>query len=523
MHLLAGKQDPNSAELPPAVPTFTGIPTVDSVKVGNKWISKSKPARKWAWAPFSSTSRTDGALFYHWVRANVEYPDYPYARFDVHLDPITCSEEEYRRFLTSKDWTKGETDQLLEFAKKFELRWPVIHDRWIERYGDDRKMEDLQHRYYTVAAKLAQARIAQEAANEVTNLVASTTVDDSNAAAKSLMMDTAAARALATSEPDHQPLIANLGTGSSNKTFDLEYERERRAHMEALWRRSKEEEAEEAELRKELKQVEAQLRKVKKSGGHILAAGSAPSSRNPSRSVSPMPGGGLEASALDQAFQSTAPTPMPQTPYLQSGRLVPPALGGSAGLNKTLLTRMDAVLEELKVPATIVATKRACDLYDQVRRDVLTLLVLQKNVNQKEGLLQSKRLKLAKMGGNVRAVDEETLLGISSGSPSSVAGRAKAKTAPKPKPPPQPVVSKGKVPPVKPPPDAARIDVKEAPMQGKQPRKPSVKRKRKSENRSPGPPSLASASDPVAVAAAAAAVQPYDDGKQAAKKRVRKG
>ena len=64
--LLSGKQDPHSAALPPIVPAFNKDDTTTadqqevSVKVGNKWISSNKPARKWVWAPFVSSSRTDG-------------------------------------------------------------------------------------------------------------------------------------------------------------------------------------------------------------------------------------------------------------------------------------------------------------------------------------------------------------------------------------------------------------------------------------------------------------------------------
>jgi DNA methyltransferase 1-associated protein 1 len=215
--------------------------------------------------------------------------------------------------------------------------------------------------------------------------------------------------------------MADIGTGSTNKNvFDLTKERERRAHLEFLWNRTKEEEAEEAELRKELRLVEAQIRKLKKSGGHILAAASqrtggvssAASSQNPSRSVSPAPPTNIDAGLLDQCFASTAPTPMCGTPYLQSGRLASPAIGGSLGLNKTTLKRMETVLDELKIPPRPLPTKRVCDLYDSVRKDALTLLTLQKMVIQKEAQLQSKRLRLAKIGGGRRVVDEEALLGI---------------------------------------------------------------------------------------------------------------
>jgi hypothetical protein len=104
------------------------------------------------------------------------------------------------------------------------------------------------------------------------------------------------------------------------------------------------------------------------------------------------------------------------TPYLQSGRLAPPLTEtvlddtgeyGTSGqpppqhqrLNKTTLTRMNVVLERLKVPMHIRAspfpsqppiqgtlptkrgplpTKRCCVLYDSVRNVALTLLILQK-------------------------------------------------------------------------------------------------------------------------------------------------
>jgi DNA methyltransferase 1-associated protein 1 len=133
---------------------------------------------------------------------------------------------------------------------------------------------------------------------------------------------------------------------------------------------------------------------------------------------------------LDRSFASTAPTPMPQNPYLQSGRLVPPATGGGVGLNKTLLTKMDQILAELKIPTRPMPTKRVCDVYDSVRKDVLTLLTLQKMLMQKEGNLQAKRVKLSKMGiGEGRVLDEEALLGITP--PPPPAPSAAATAAPK--------------------------------------------------------------------------------------------
>jgi DNA methyltransferase 1-associated protein 1 len=393
------------------------------VKVGNQWISSSKPARSWIWAPFASSARNDGLQLHHWVRNHVEYPDYPYARFNIHLDAVVVGDAtEYRTLLHDPDWGASETEQLLELARRYELRWPVIYDRWMEEcsgYAEStvtlRNIEDLQYRYYTVAAILLQHRISVEANAEAQALAARHAhTTDERTTMDSLLIETAAARALATTDPRHQPLLHNPGTGASNKiVFDLHAERQRRKQWQALWQRTKEEELEEAELRKELKQVEIQLRKLKKAGAHVLAA-AATNSRSPSRAPTPIPLGGSNASsvehavgALEHALATLAPVAVAGTPYLQSGRLVPPA----SGVNKALLARMDDVLEELGVSKTPIATKRVCDLYDAVRKDVLTLLIFQKEVLLKEGQLASKRLRWSKKTGQA-VVDEEALLGI---------------------------------------------------------------------------------------------------------------
>ena len=396
LDLLVGKsEDHATAALPPLTPSF-------HIKVGNKMIDSGKAARKWVWDKFTSSARNDGQILNHWVRAGVEYPDYPYARFDVHLDSVLYNDEEYSQLLQDPLWTKSETDKLMDLARIFELRWVVIHDRWQDIF-QERKMVDLMYRYYQVAALLAQGRIQKEAANEVAALT-SVTVDPEHS--EQHLLETAAARALATSDPLQQPHIPSIGTGATNKNvFHLEKERERRAHLDFIWNRSKEEELEEVELRKELMLVETQLRKLKKSGAHLQRP----------RAVSPMPTLAESAALLLSSFSKSAPTPVPGTPYLQSARQVPPASIG--GINKNSLKRMDTVLEELHITSKPLPTKRNCDMYDSVRKDILTLMTLQKMVMQGEGMLQTKRLRLAKLGGGGRVIEEETLLGMAPTAP----------------------------------------------------------------------------------------------------------
>ena len=58
---------------------------------------------------------------------------------------------------------------------------------------------------------------------------------------------------------------------------------------------------------------------------------------------------------------------------------------------------MHEILETLSVPKDPIPTQRNCDLYDGVRKDALTLLVLQKMVLRKEGELAGKRAKSFEM------------------------------------------------------------------------------------------------------------------------------
>ncbi len=492
----------------------TNIPS--TIKIGNRTVITSKPPRQWAWKSFTSSARNDSANFFHWVRANIEYADYPYARFDVHLDPLTYTDEEYEKYLamsTVEDlgdtlpdflmvgnqiqkggdgtektkagnnstaesslfqqqllqsnkilpWTKAETDVLMELCQSCDLRWPVIIDRWHMRFSKGtvsslRKVEDLQYRYYQIGSILTQKRVVAE----VTKLsVASTpaagadvlpskdpknTAADATVAKDSSSQPAASApqQSLDPSEraaleptvklPSAAPSLSIPASGTSNrgKMFDLVAERERRRQLDYTWNQSKEEAQEEAALRAELRAVEAQLRKLKKAGKHLVTSGSALAALPPPQPTKKAVAASVKASTastktsaasavaaapasarpnttivsvpvdpffqahqeVDASFNETAPVPTPGTPYLQSGRLFPPNIEGHAKLKKSTLKQMDEILSELGVPKEPIATKRSCDLFDGVRKDAMTLLILQKMALKKETELADKKARL---------------------------------------------------------------------------------------------------------------------------------
>ena len=112
---------------------------------------------KWLWTPIHNSARAcNDAVFFHWSKADLNNSDYPYAKFNVKLDELVYSDEEYTSLLTDAHWTRADTDQLISCCHKYDLRWPVVHDRIL--LSCPRSVEDMQSRYYFVRAVLRKYR-----------------------------------------------------------------------------------------------------------------------------------------------------------------------------------------------------------------------------------------------------------------------------------------------------------------------------------------------------------------------------
>ena len=66
--------------------------------------------------------------------------------------------------------------------------------------------------------------------------------------------------------------------------------------------------------------------------------------------------------------------------YLRSVRLEAESTDASCSIDLKMLQKMHMVLQELGVPARPIPTKRVCDAYDQIRRDILAILAAKKHV-----------------------------------------------------------------------------------------------------------------------------------------------
>ncbi len=178
------------------------VPEVSFFK--KRRFASRKPAVRWELKAFTNSAREDdGSLVLrHWKRKAEHGPPPPpeptqgptdsqpsesgpdgdkkedqpedssFAKFNVRVPIPQYNEDQYRSNLQSNDWTKEETDYLLELANDFDLRWPIVWDRYefvpkplvegdaegsstaVVPASKPRTMEDLKARYYDVAAKM---------------------------------------------------------------------------------------------------------------------------------------------------------------------------------------------------------------------------------------------------------------------------------------------------------------------------------------------------------------------------------
>lgn len=95
--------------------------------------------------------------------------EYTFAKYNIKARlPKQYSDEEYNKLLKSDDWSREETDYLMDLVSEFDLRWVVIADRYDYQPPMDaepdanalvpakkvRTMEQMKARYYKIAATM---------------------------------------------------------------------------------------------------------------------------------------------------------------------------------------------------------------------------------------------------------------------------------------------------------------------------------------------------------------------------------
>lgn len=139
------------------------VPPINIVERPN-YKKRPKPEQKikprhWEMREFQHGARSDGLTLRHWkraipltVRGPVVTPDvdvamdadgpepalvemkfeeeFPSDKWNVKVEVPTYTDEQYQSNFKSEEWTKEETDYLLDLCRDFDLRWLLIADRY---------------------------------------------------------------------------------------------------------------------------------------------------------------------------------------------------------------------------------------------------------------------------------------------------------------------------------------------------------------------------------------------------------
>ena len=169
--------------------------------------------RHWEEKTFQHGGRTDGLVLRHWKRsipgtnarppvvangpADVEMTDepkaasamqdlkfedeYPSQKWNVKVQVPSYTDEQYESMVKADDWSRQETDYLMNLCRDYDLRWIVIADRYTPQdipvpqpatqngetkgtevvskpHYSNHSMEALKKRYYAIAAKMMEVQ-----------------------------------------------------------------------------------------------------------------------------------------------------------------------------------------------------------------------------------------------------------------------------------------------------------------------------------------------------------------------------
>ncbi|XP_024639129.1 SWR1-complex protein 4 isoform X1 [Medicago truncatula] len=341
-------QEKNSSEVCALTGGFAPLmPAVDLSLLKKKPPSDKKVI--WRWLPFKNSARKDDLQLHHWqiqvVNGVPPTGDYSFAKYNKSVDITRYTDEEYEKYLANPKWTKEETDQLFDLCERFNLRFIVIADR----FPSSRTVEELKDRYYSVSRAMLIAR---------------------NPSSTDVAMD---------------PLV--------QEPYNVSQEMERKRAQSLILSQTKQQERRDEEVLAEAKRI-AELRIMTKVDLESeldvasKACANVTERANPGETVSPsnteLPP--IVVSSMTSTDNASTIASLRML-YVYSrtyalGQMVQSA-SSSAGLRT--IKRVDQTLQELGVNLKPrVPTKTVCAEHLELRNEILTLLNLQKQLQNKE-------------------------------------------------------------------------------------------------------------------------------------------
>lgn len=353
------------------------IMTSDVMAGGYKQVKAKlglKKVRQWKWMEFVNPARKDNCRLYHWRRVMDAGREYPFAKFNKSVVVASYTDQEYVQYLQVENWTRAETDHLIDLCKRFDLRFVIIQDRWDrEMFTVSRSVEDLKERYYSICNILAKAKAA------------STTTVSTIAGVQSKSND-----------PKLRP-------------YDAEHERRRKEQLIKLYNRTPEQIEEEQNLQEELRKIEQKRKEREKKAQDLqklITAADANSTKRKVETPGPAarPPRRKKVSASQQrtsgSKEATVSSAVTNVNVLEAGIKFPEfkaagaslrshrmKLPGSVGQKKS--KAIESLLQELAIDLRPVPTDEICQNFNELRSDMVLLYELKLALSNCEYELQT--------------------------------------------------------------------------------------------------------------------------------------
>lgn len=326
------------------------MPSIDVSQLKKRPPSDEKIT--WQWLPFTNSARKDNLQLYHWVRVVNGVPptgDYSFAKYNKSVDVVKYTDEEYDKYLTDPMWTKEETDQLFELCERFDLRFIVVADR----FPYSRTVEELKDRYYSVSRAILIARAPSPA------------------------------------EVSGHPLVKD--------SYNVSQEVERKRALSMVLSQTKHQERKDAEVLAEAKRITESRMASRAAEDPEMPVASHVGSESADRAVvrgdtiSPSSNIQLPSAAIVPSTSiiadsaSTLASLRMLRVYLRTYALEQMVQAASSSAGLRTIKRVEQTLQELGVNLKPkVPTKAVCAEHLELRKEILTLLNLQKQLQYKE-------------------------------------------------------------------------------------------------------------------------------------------
>lgn len=215
------------------------LPTQSGAALGFKSKRTTALHGKWVWEPIHSSARSDQTLkIFHWTKAEMRHADYPWTKFNVPIKKLTYTDEIYQSLLVNADWTRRDTDLLMEAVGEYDTRWQVVSDRISGCMSVYHTLQDMKERYFSIVTALQRdviSNVADSSSGVTTDdmmsnstvVVAAASDDDNEETDMTVIIPTAVV-----------PTTAAANNNSFTETQHWsEMEKKRRLHADLLFYR----------------------------------------------------------------------------------------------------------------------------------------------------------------------------------------------------------------------------------------------------------------------------------------------